>query len=99
MGVESITSVAEVADDRFVDKVFTIFVEPKERLLAGSDVRLSAHHLEVRLVWVIQVAAKEHISNLPLAGMQEGSLYKIKIIYNQHSDKLSLIKKLLDCFE
>ncbi|APG74709.1 LysR family transcriptional regulator [Lactobacillus delbrueckii] len=42
---------------------------------------------------------REHISYLPLSGMQERSRYKIKVIYNRHSDKLSLIKKLLACFE
>lgn len=42
---------------------------------------------------------REYISYLPLAGMQERSRYKIKVIYNRHSDKLSLIKKLLACFE
>jgi hypothetical protein len=42
---------------------------------------------------------REHISYLPLAGMQERSRYRIKVIYNRHSDKLTLIKKLLACFE
>lgn len=42
---------------------------------------------------------REHISYLPLAGMQKRSWYKIKIIYNRHSNKFSLIKKLLACFE
>lgn len=41
---------------------------------------------------------REHISYLPLAGMQERSRYRIKVIYNRHSDKLTLIKKLLACF-
>ncbi|MFR0614628.1 LysR family transcriptional regulator [Lactobacillus porci] len=38
---------------------------------------------------------REHISYLPLSGMQERGRYRIKLIYNRHSDKLSLIKKLL----
>ncbi|GHW00477.1 hypothetical protein lacNasYZ03_01640 [Lactobacillus nasalidis] len=41
---------------------------------------------------------KEHISYLPLAGLGERNKYRIKVIYNRHSDKLPLVKKLLSCF-
>lgn len=42
---------------------------------------------------------REHITYLSLAGLWEKSNYRIKVIYNKHSDKRSLIKKLLACFE